>query len=203
MSTSPRHVGLKDVADEGPGKFSLGMSQRLGIAAAILGDPDILLLDEPVNGLDPEGIVWIREFIKKFASEGRIVFVSSHLLSEMAMTATDLVVIGRGRLITQKHDRRIRGSGASGSNVRVKSPHILEFTERSDSTALVVSPLRRRREVGSAAARSIARIGVIAAGNGICALPRTHTASGHHWKKRLSKSPAARCEYSAGNQTQT
>ena len=90
-------VGLTEVADRRAGAFSLGMSQRLGIAAALLGDPGILLFDEPVNGLDPEGIVWIRKFMHRLAGEGRIVLVSSHLLSEMAMTATDLVVIGRGR----------------------------------------------------------------------------------------------------------
>ncbi|MGH3910940.1 MAG: ABC transporter ATP-binding protein, partial [Pseudonocardiaceae bacterium] len=94
-------VGLTDVADRRTGGYSLGMSQRLGIAAALLGDPEVLLFDEPVNGLDPEGIVWIRTFMQSLAAQGRTVFVSSHLLSEMAITATELVVIGRGRLITQ------------------------------------------------------------------------------------------------------
>ena len=92
-------VGLDGVARRKAGKFSLGMSQRLGIASALLGDPGVLLFDEPINGLDPEGILWVRNLLKSLASEGRTIFVSSHLMSEMALTATDLVVIGRGRLI--------------------------------------------------------------------------------------------------------
>lgn len=92
-------VGLTNVAKKKPGKFSLGMSQRLGIAAAILGKPKYLLLDEPANGLDPEGIAWLRQFIKDYADEGNAVFVSSHLLSEMAQMADNLVVIGKGKLI--------------------------------------------------------------------------------------------------------
>src|SRR5690606_4460315 len=93
-------VGLKEVAKKGPGKFSLGMSQRLGIAAAILGRPKYLLLDEPANGLDPEGIHWLRQFLKDYADAGNAVFVSSHLLSEMSLMADELVVIGKGKLIT-------------------------------------------------------------------------------------------------------
>jgi ABC-2 type transport system ATP-binding protein len=92
-------VGLEDVARKRVGGFSLGMGQRLGIASALLGDPAVLLLDEPVNGLDPEGILWIRNLLKALAAEGRTVFVSSHLMSEMAVTATELIVVGRGKLI--------------------------------------------------------------------------------------------------------
>jgi ABC-2 type transport system ATP-binding protein len=92
-------VGLEQVARRRAGKFSLGMGQRLGIAAALLGDPGTLLFDEPVNGLDPEGIIWVRTLLKGFAAEGRAVLVSSHLMAEMALTADRLVVIGRGRLI--------------------------------------------------------------------------------------------------------
>jgi ABC-2 type transport system ATP-binding protein len=92
-------VGLDSVADKRAGGFSLGMGQRLGIATALLGDPATLILDEPVNGLDPEGILWIRTLLKALAAEGRTVFVSSHLMSEMAMTASHLIVIGQGRLI--------------------------------------------------------------------------------------------------------
>jgi ABC-2 type transport system ATP-binding protein len=92
-------VGLSDVAAKRVGGFSLGMGQRLGIAAALLGDPATLILDEPVNGLDPEGILWIRHLLKSLAHEGRTVFVSSHLMTEMALTADHLIVIGRGRLI--------------------------------------------------------------------------------------------------------
>ncbi len=94
-------VGLADVAKKGPGKFSLGMSQRLGIAAAILGEPKYLILDEPANGLDPEGIAWLRQFIKDYADKGNAVFVSSHLLSEMAQMADDVVVIGNGKFIAE------------------------------------------------------------------------------------------------------
>lgn len=92
-------VGLKSEAKKKPGKFSLGMSQRLGIAAALLGNPKYLLLDEPANGLDPEGIAWLRDFLKNYADEGNAVFVSSHLLSEMSQMADDVVVIGKGKLI--------------------------------------------------------------------------------------------------------
>jgi ABC-2 type transport system ATP-binding protein len=92
-------VGLSDVADQRAGGFSLGMGQRLGIAAALLGDPSTVILDEPANGLDPEGILWIRNLLKGLAAEGRTVFLSSHLMSEMAQTAEHLIVVGRGRLI--------------------------------------------------------------------------------------------------------
>ena len=92
-------VGLADVAGQRAGKFSLGMAQRLGIAAALLGDPPVLLLDEPVNGLDPAGIHWIRDLLRALAAEGRAVFVSSHLISEMALMAEHVVVIGQGRLL--------------------------------------------------------------------------------------------------------
>lgn len=92
-------VGLTDAAKRKPGKFSLGMSQRLGIAAAILGEPKYLILDEPANGLDPEGIAWLREFIKAYADKGNAVFISSHLLSEMSLMADNIVVIGKGKLI--------------------------------------------------------------------------------------------------------
>jgi len=94
-------VGLRSVAGRPAGKFSLGMAQRLGIAAALLGDPAVLLLDEPVNGLDPEGIRWIRNLLKNLAAQGRTVLISSHLISEVAQTADRLVVIGRGRLLAQ------------------------------------------------------------------------------------------------------
>src|SRR5580698_2109919 len=92
-------VGLTDVAGKRAGAFSLGMGQRLGIASALLGDPGTLILDEPVNGLDPEGILWVRNLLKGLAAEGRTIFVSSHLMSEMALTAEQLIIVGRGRLI--------------------------------------------------------------------------------------------------------
>jgi ABC-2 type transport system ATP-binding protein len=116
-------VGLTEVANKRAGAYSLGMSQRLGIAGALLGDPEVLLFDEPVNGLDPEGIVWIRTFMHQLAAEGRTVFVSSHLLSEMSLTAEELVVIGRGRLIAQSTTNEFVDR-ASGTTVRVRSPQL-------------------------------------------------------------------------------
>jgi ABC-2 type transport system ATP-binding protein len=114
-------VGLGDVARKRAGGFSLGMGQRLGIASALLGDPPTVILDEPVNGLDPEGIRWVRELLKGLAAEGRTVFVSSHLMSEMALTAEHVIVVGRGRLIADTSvEELIRG--ASASTVLVRSP---------------------------------------------------------------------------------
>jgi ABC-2 type transport system ATP-binding protein len=121
-------VGLHEVARKRAGKFSLGMGQRLGIATALLGDPSTLLLDEPVNGLDPEGIHWMRNLLRGLAAEGRTVFVSSHLMSEMALTADHLIVIGRGRLIADTSvDEFV--SGASKKLVRVRSPRATELRE--------------------------------------------------------------------------
>jgi ABC-2 type transport system ATP-binding protein len=106
-------VGLESAARRRAGKFSLGMAQRLGIAAALLGNPGALLLDEPVNGLDPEGIRWIRDLLKSLAAEGRIVLISSHLISEMALTAERLVVIGRGRLLADTTVAELSARSAS------------------------------------------------------------------------------------------
>jgi ABC-2 type transport system ATP-binding protein len=114
-------VGLSDVAGRAAGGFSLGMSQRLGIASALLGDPETIMLDEPVNGLDPEGILWIRHLLKQLADEGRTVFVSSHLMSEMALTAEHFVIIGRGRLIADVSADDLQGM-ASGQQVFVRTP---------------------------------------------------------------------------------
>jgi ABC-2 type transport system ATP-binding protein len=121
-------VGLSGVADRRAGGFSLGMSQRLGIAGALLGDPRVLLFDEPVNGLDPEGILWIRRFMQELAGQGRTVFVSSHLLSEMALTAQDLVVIGRGKLIAQCSTEEFIGR-AGAAAVRVRSPQLNQLSD--------------------------------------------------------------------------
>jgi ABC-2 type transport system ATP-binding protein len=129
-------VGLASVAAQRAGKFSLGMGQRLGIAAALLGDPGVLLFDEPVNGLDPDGIRWVRNLLKGLAREGRTVFVSSHLMSEMALTADDVIVIGKGRLITQTSVEELTASSAQ-SFVRVRSP--------------ALSPLRQVLEQAGAA----------------------------------------------------
>lgn len=158
-----RQVGLTEVAGKRAGGFSLGMSQRLGLAAALLGDPRVLLFDEPVNGLDPEGIVWIRRFMQALAAEGRTVLVSSHLLSEMAQTADHLVVIGRGRLIADTSVKEFVDK-ASESFVLVRSPQLddlrTELTGRGhsvseDDGALVVKGASAA-EIGEfAASRSI------------------------------------------------
>jgi ABC-2 type transport system ATP-binding protein len=121
-------VGLRDVARKRAGQFSLGMGQRLGIAAALLGDPSTVMLDEPVNGLDPEGVHWVRNLLKQLASEGRTVFVSSHLMSEMALTADHLIVIGRGRLIADLSVGEFVRK-ASGERVRVVSPQATKLRE--------------------------------------------------------------------------
>ena len=122
-------VGLHSVAKKRSGGFSLGMGQRLGIAAALLGDPGIVMFDEPVNGLDPEGILWIRNLMKALAAEGRTVFVSSHLMSEMALTADHLVVIGLGRILADEPMDRFIAQN-SVSYVRVRSPQMAELAPR-------------------------------------------------------------------------
>jgi ABC-2 type transport system ATP-binding protein len=131
-------VGLHEVARKRVGKFSLGMGQRLGIAAALLGDPQTLLLDEPVNGLDPEGIRWIRNLLKRLAEEGRTVFVSSHLMSEMSMTAEHLIVIGRGKLIADLSvDEFVRR--ASKKLVAVRSPQARQLAALLEGPGVVVT----------------------------------------------------------------
>ena len=119
-------TGLDAVARRKVGGFSLGMGQRLGIAAAIIGDPRTLILDEPVNGLDPEGVLWVRNLVRYLASEGRTVFLSSHLMSEMALTADHLLVIGRGRIITQGPTADVIAQ-ATQETVRVVSPHATQI----------------------------------------------------------------------------
>ncbi|TFD79448.1 ABC transporter ATP-binding protein [Cryobacterium fucosi] len=114
-------TGLASVARKRVGGFSLGMGQRLGIAAALLGDPAVLILDEPVNGLDPEGVQWVRRLMRHLAAEGRTVLLSSHLMSEMALTADHLIMLGRGRVIADAPVADIIG-GAGSNTVRVRSP---------------------------------------------------------------------------------
>lgn len=155
-------VGLGDVARKRAGTFSLGMGQRLGIASALLGDPQTIILDEPVNGLDPDGIRWIRTLLKSLADEGRTVFVSSHLMSEMAQTAEHLIVVGRGRLIA---DTSVRDfiARSSGNRVRVRTtdPEALATlladpdvtVETSGGDALEVSGLSTD-QIGLAAGRA-------------------------------------------------
>jgi ABC-2 type transport system ATP-binding protein len=152
-------VGLEDAGDRKVGGFSLGMRQRLGIAAALIGDPGVLLLDEPINGLDPEGIRWIRTFMRSLAAEGRTVFVSSHLMSEMALTADELVVIGRGKLIAAESVESF--VARADSSIRVRSPQLDELaaairaegaSARRDGDALEVAGLSIEH-VGTVAAR--------------------------------------------------
>jgi ABC-2 type transport system ATP-binding protein len=155
-------VGLTAAAGRRAGRFSLGMKQRLGIAAALLGDPAILLFDEPVTGLDPEGIVWIRTLFHTLADEGRTVFVSSHLMSEMAQTAQHVIVIGRGRLIADASLDDILARGTS--SVRVRSPRSEELT------ALVVGAggtVRADAGAVSVTGLAAATIGELAAAHGI------------------------------------
>ncbi|MGQ0838571.1 ABC transporter ATP-binding protein [Actinokineospora sp.] len=154
-------VGLTSVAGKRAGGFSLGMSQRLGIAAALLGDPRVLLFDEPVNGLDPEGILWIRKFMHRLAEEGRTVLVSSHLLSEMALTAQELVVIGRGKLISQSSTEDFIKQ-ATENTVRVRGPRLAGLRDalgragasiQDERDSLVVSGMDCA-EIGELAART-------------------------------------------------
>ena len=114
-------VGLSGVAKRRAGKFSMGMGQRLGIGVALLGNPELLIFDEPVNGLDPEGIVWIRNLMRSLAAEGRTVFVSSHLMAEMALTADHVIVIGKGRLLAEVSVKDLI-EGSAQNFVRVRSP---------------------------------------------------------------------------------
>ncbi len=131
-------VGLSAVANQRAGKYSLGMGQRLGIAAAMLGDPEVLLFDEPVNGLDPDGIRWVRTFLKSLAKEGRTVFVSSHLMSEMALTADEVVIIGKGRLILQTSIDDLLAQ-SSRRFVRVSSPDIATLSRALETEGAVTS----------------------------------------------------------------
>lgn len=157
-------VGLETVARKRAGQFSLGMGQRLGIAAALLGDPDVVMLDEPVNGLDPDGIRWIRDLMKALASEGRTVFLSSHLMSEMALTAEHLIVIGRGRLIAdasvdeflRRHSKKV---------VLVRSPQadeLVALVTGPDVTASAVEP-----GLVEIAGLTAQQVGEAAAANGV------------------------------------
>ncbi|MEV0164955.1 ABC transporter ATP-binding protein [Nonomuraea fuscirosea] len=130
-------VGLTEVAGKPAGSFSMGMTQRLGIAAALLGDPPVLVLDEPVNGLDPEGVRWIRALMRGLAAEGRTVLISSHLMSEMAMTADRLVVIGKGRLIAEGE---IGDFTAAGSAVAVRTPESGVFARLLELAGAHVRP---------------------------------------------------------------
>jgi ABC-2 type transport system ATP-binding protein len=156
-------VGLEEVARKRAGQFSLGMGQRLGIAAALLGDPEVLILDEPINGLDPEGIHWIRDLLRSLAAEGRTVFLSSHLMSEMALTADHLIIIGRGRMIRDVSladfvDER------SENVVRVRSPEAAQLREAILGRGIRVSS--NEPNVLEVQGMSAEQIGAVSARNG-------------------------------------
>jgi ABC-2 type transport system ATP-binding protein len=157
-------VGLTAVASKRAGGFSLGMGQRLGLAAALLGDPSILILDEPINGLDPDGILWIRNLLRSLAAEGRTVLVSSHLMSEMALTAEHLVVIGRGRLLADDSVEAVIAA-AGRSTVHVRSP-------QADRLAALLAaggaiPISETPGELTVASPSTDRVGDLAAAHGI------------------------------------
>jgi ABC-2 type transport system ATP-binding protein len=155
-------TGLESVARKRAGKFSLGMGQRLGIAAALLGDPATLILDEPVNGLDPEGVLWVRQLTRQLASEGRTIFLSSHLMSEMAQTADHIIVLGRGRIIADAPVSEILAA-ATGTVVRVRTPEPEELSRiiaSADVTVTIEEPGLLKvlgleaPQIGDAAARA-------------------------------------------------
>ncbi|MFC5814816.1 ABC transporter ATP-binding protein [Nonomuraea harbinensis] len=149
-------VGLATVAGKRAGTYSLGMSQRLGIAAALLGDPEVLMFDEPVNGLDPDGVRWVRELMRSLAAEGRTVFVSSHLMSEMQLTADHLVVIGKGRLLADAPLSRL----LAATEVVVRSPHAGDLADRL--TAAGLTAVRRGENELVVTGATVERVGDLA-----------------------------------------
>jgi ABC-2 type transport system ATP-binding protein len=158
-------VGLRAVARNRVGTFSLGMGQRLGIASSLLGDPRIVVLDEPVNGLDPEGIRWVRELLRGLAEQGKTVFLSSHMMSEMALIAERLVVIGKGRLIADTSVDEFVGRASTNAPVHVRSPRgaeLREALERRGATVVSESP-----ETLTVSGVGIADVGDLAAAMGI------------------------------------
>jgi len=162
-------VGLREVAGKRTKGYSLGMGQRVGIAAAMLGDPSVLLLDEPVNGLDPEGILWVRNLIKQLAGEGRTIFVSSHLMNEMAVTADHLIVIGKGKLIADCSTREFI-SRSSEKSVLVRSPdanRLADLIAAEGGKALAQEPSDGQAASLSVTGLEAPRIGEIAAANRI------------------------------------
>jgi len=185
-------VGLQEVARKRIRGYSLGMSQRVGIAAAMLGDPSVLLLDEPVNGLDPEGILWIRNLMKHLASERRTIFVSSHLMNEMAVTADYLIVIGKGKLIadctTQEFIER-----SSEKSVLVRSPEastLADLIVAEDGKAIAQEPQEGQAPALSVTGMEAPRIGEIAAANRIVL---------HELTPRLASLEEAFLELTAGS----
>ena len=181
-------VGLQDAARQRAGQFSLGMGQRLGIASALLGDPGTLILDEPINGLDPDGIHWMRGLLKTLAAEGRTVFLSSHLMSEMALTADHLIIIGRGRLIRDiSVGEFVRES--SNNVVRVRSPQ----TDRLRGLVLAHHATIAERGAGHAGRRrydSSIRSGAslrCTASSCQSSPPRPHRSRMHSWSSPTTR----------------
>jgi ABC-2 type transport system ATP-binding protein len=162
-------VGLREVARKRTKGYSLGMGQRVGIAAAMLGDPSVLLLDEPVNGLDPEGILWVRNLMKQLAGEGRTIFVSSHLMNEMSVTADHLIVIGKGKLIADCSTREFI-SRSSERSVLVRSPdadRLADLIAAEGGQALAQEPSEGQAAALNVTGIEAPRIGEIAAANRI------------------------------------
>ena len=157
-------VGLADVAGRRAGAFSLGMGQRLGIASALLGDPEMLILDEPVNGLDPDGVRWIRTLLRGLADEGRTVFLSSHLMSEMALTADHVIVVGQGKLLRDQSMAEFIAD-ASSDVVRVRSPQADRLARALAGPDVTVSSVAD--QTLEVTGRTSDEIGTIAAGDGI------------------------------------
>jgi ABC-2 type transport system ATP-binding protein len=183
-------VGLTPVAHKRTGGYSLGMSQRVGIAAAMLGNPPVLLLDEPVNGLDPEGILWVRNLMKQLAAEGRTIFVSSHLMNEMAVTADHLIVIGKGKLIADSPTEEFIARSSERS-VLVRSPQADRLSELITGEGGVVKQENNGAPpVLSVTGMEAPRIGELAAGAGIVL---------HELTPRLASLEEAFMELTAGS----
>jgi len=150
-------VGLRSEAKRRPGKFSLGMAQRLGIAAAILGKPKYLILDEPANGLDPEGVAWLRRFLSDYADEGNAVFVSSHLLSEIQLMADNVVVIGKGKLITSTSIKELT-SGSKHASVFVRTEQLAKLEKSLQQASLHFEKLDGGLKVGGTTTDKIGKL---------------------------------------------
>lgn len=169
-----RLTGIEAVAHKRVGGFSLGMGQRLGIAAALLGDPQVLVLDEPVNGLDPDGVLWVRNFVRAFAAEGRTVLLSSHLMSEMAQTADHVIVLGRGQVIANAPIGELLAAGSGQRTVRVVSPSGQALAELLRAEGAQITQLEQAAQAATQpvpefAVQGIeaARVGEIAAAHGL------------------------------------
>jgi ABC-2 type transport system ATP-binding protein len=157
-------AGLESVARRRVGGFSLGMGQRLGIAAALLGDPKTVILDEPVNGLDPEGVIWVRNLVKHLAGQGKTVFLSSHLMSEMAQTADHIIVLGRGRVIADATVQEILAQATVG-NVHVRTPNAVQLAQLLNTPGISVTT--SAPDVLEVSGLPSARIGELAAQAGV------------------------------------